>query len=823
MTTLDHLVRQHHPLTDCANCEWNRKGNYVHDSLYVDGNRASLLGSSDVDSIDLLVIGEAPGSQEIDKDMAFVGPSGQLLRTVLERTGNLTGTVRFTNAVACHPSFTPGKTPEAPSKATINACRPRINDLAQRASNVLVLGNTAKESYLQTTAKISEVRKGMPKPTSHYPKMAQVDGQKIVATFHPAAALRSADYYPSIVGDVRKLKRKYRFKEPAWRAFADYVDIPDCLFELESLIDYELPIAVDIETSSEKDSSFTHPKEWLSISITFRVPLSKDDLYSIVIGGDCLRSDHVLTLLRALLTRNYTIYHNAKFDVQVLMRLGVLSEPKFSFDTMLAHYVLDERPGYHGLKELSEEILGAPDYSDNIKPYVKKAKGDFAAIPRGLLYRYNAFDSYCTYLLWLEFEPKVGGSKQMARLLEQAQELIRIELNGTCVDMDYLDRLDQELTDELKAMETDLEQYYPAAFDKKSKPKAKNVNSVPQTKAALAALDIKVQDTSRPVLVRAVDRYQTGTMQHTFLVKLLAHRKVKKLHGTYVKGTRKRIIDGRVFPTFLQHGTVFGRLSSRNPNIQNIPRDKRIKLLYVAAPGNVLVQCDYSQVELRVIACESEDTYLQGVFKDPTRDIHGEVSDRLFGKGNWTKEDRVRAKVYVFGSIYGLSPFSIALSYGIPEAQAAKEQREFFSLIPDVMRWRDEITHRAIKDQRLMTHFGRIRRFPLITRSNKESVYKEALAFMPQSTANDICLESMVKLNRAFRNPEVKWHGDIPQIKFLVHDSITVECHEEDQVAVLMIMRSIMELTPKGVYSTFVPFAVSAEVGTSWGNLQEVG
>lgn len=776
-----------------------------------------------MDSIDLLVIGEAPGSQEIDKDMAFVGPSGQLLHTVLGRTGNLTGTVRFTNAVACHPSFSPGKTPEAPSKSVINACRPRVTALAQRASKVLVLGNTAKESYLQTTAKISEVRKGMPKPTSHYPKMIQVDGQKIVATFHPAAALRSADYYPSIVGDIRKLNRKYKFKDPKYTAYSEISDKAPLIFSLSMLDKLKLPIAVDIETSSEKDGSFTHPKEWLSISISYMLDEPNTNIFTDVIGGELLDDPDVRAKLRTILGNNYTIYHNAKFDVQVLMRLGVLSEPRFSFDTMLAHYVLDERPGYHGLKELSEEILGAPDYSDNIKPYVKKAKGDFAAIPRGLLYRYNAFDSYCTYLLWLEFEPKVGGSKQMARLLEQAQELIRIELNGTCVDMDYLDKLDQELTDELKAMETDLEQYYPVAFDKKGKPKAKNVNSVPQTKAALAALDIKVQDTSRPVLVRAVDRYQAGTMQHTFLVKLLAHRKVKKLHGTYVRGTRKRIIDGRVYPTFLQHGTVFGRLSSRNPNIQNIPRDKRIKLLYVAGHGNVLIQCDYSQVELRVIACESEDTYLQGVFKDPTRDIHGEVSDRLFGKGNWTKEDRVRAKVYVFGSIYGLSPFSIALSYGIPEAQAAREQREFFSLIPGVMAWRDEITHRAIKDQRLMTHFGRIRRFPLITRSNKESVYKEALAFMPQSTANDICLESMVKLNRAFRNLDIRWVGGSPQIKFLVHDSITVECHEEDQEAVLFIMQSVMTSVPESVYSDFVPFAVSAEVGTSWGNLQEIG
>jgi uracil-DNA glycosylase family 4 len=811
---LRHMTSKH-PLADCENCPLKEKGNYVLDSAIRAGIGLPMAGSDGLDSIDLLVIGEAPGAQEINQGMAFVGPTGQLLRTLLAKTGQDSGHVRLTNAVACHRSFAPGMAPEAPVKAAIQACRPRVLELGRKANAVLVLGNTAKESYLQVSEKISSARKGAPKHPANYPKLTDVpSSQRIVPTFHPAAALRSADYFPSIVSDLQKLSKEFNWVDPEYEVVET---LEDAQLYLGHIILFAEWISVDIETASEKDRDFTHPKEWLSIAITYNV---KDTIFTVVIGGEVLKDQTFRDSLGRVLTEKKTIYHNAKFDVQVLMRLGVLDSPRVSFDTMLAHYVLDERPGYHGLKELSEELLGAPDYSAVIKPYIKKSKGDFGAIPRDILYRYNAFDAYCTYLLWRTWYSKVGSSKLFNRLIEQSQELIRVELDGVAIDLDYLGTLDQEITEQISEVETILGGYYPTPTDPK---KRVNVNSVPQTKTAIKALGIKgMLSTDKKAVAKALEQAEVGTREHDFLLNLAAHRKIKKLHGTYVKGTRKRMIDGRIYPTFLQHGTVFGRLSSRNPNIQNIPRGSRIKDLYIPNQGNVFVQCDYSQVELRVIACEAQDEYLQGVFLDSTRDIHGEVSDRLYGVGNWTKEDRVRAKEYVFGSIYGLSPHSIAQRFSISEAQATKEQNQFFELIPDVMTWRQEVMSRAIKDRKLITHFGRVRRFPLITKANKKDIGKESLAFLPQSTANDICLESFVMLSKAFRNPEADWHGFVPRVRVLVHDSIMVECAEEDQQAVIDLMQYIMESTPIEVYSTYVPFAVSAEVGNSWGSLQEV-
>lgn len=801
-----------HPLTDCESCPFNEKGIFVPDAV-----------GHNVDPeqhIPLLVIGETPGSQETQKKQSFIGPTGQLARTLITKSGFQLNDVVMTNAVACHPPFTPGVPPIKAPKAAIEACRPRVQDLGSRASKVLVMGNVAKESYLMVQSAITDLRKGKPRIPKDFPKLHALkimpEDQVIIPTFHPAAALRSADYFPSIVRDINKFNITYNWEDPEYGAFDQLSDSDHVLLLLRGISESGYMVAVDIETAVDKEKSFTHPDEWLSISLAYRDNTGR--LWALVIGGDLLFSLEILELLKRILTENRTIYHNGKFDVQVLVRLGVIESPILTHDTMLGNYVLDERPGHHGLKGLSSELLGAPDYDADIKPYTRGKHGNYGNIPKGMLYKYNAYDTVCTYLIHEYQESRIKRNRTYPRLLQQSRELIDIELDGICVDIPYLDTLDAQYLLNIKYVEDQLREFYvPNANGDR------NPSSVPQTMAAAKNLRItSMTDTAAATIKRAYDLAPPNSSQRKFLALLLEHRKLKKLYGTYINGTRKKMVGDRVYPTYLQHGTVFGRLSSRNPNIQNVPRGSTIRKLFVPAPGNVFVQCDYSQVELRVIACEAQDKYLQGVFMDPSRDIHGEVSDKLYGPGNWTKEDRVRAKVYVFGSIYGLEPYSIGLAYGIPESQADKEQREFFSLIPDTMRWRQEVITTVYRQQYLDTYWGRRRRFPLITKMNKASIGKEALAFLPQSTANDICLESMVALNLALKHEDIAWIGQRPRIKILVHDSIMVECDKRDMQAVIDLMRFIMESVPREKYSTFAPFAVSAEYGNSWGELQEV-
>lgn len=813
---------QRHPLANCEECAWSNEKKYSYVPAKHNGNG------------ELLIIGEAPGAMEIQKGEPFVGPTGQLLMMTAKKVGLDISNATLDNAVACHPRFFPGSKPEKPTPAIVAACKPRLmGTIEPQVTTVLLLGKTATQSFTGQVEKITEARKGPPRVLPH----PNVPDQtvKVIPSFHPAACLRSADYFPSLVKDLRKvnaepiiwqepevdiyappwivpedeklLKTYRKFYDPNIKAGdvygLDWYAIDSLKTKLKSVVGtgdpFDRPwITVDIETDSDKESSFTHPNAWLSISIAF------SPKYAIVIGGEYLDDPEIRDLIRQVLLTNRTTYHNAKFDVQVLMHLGIIDEPVFTHDTMLGNYVLDERPGYHDLKGLSRELLGVGNYSAAIKPYVRGKYGRFGNIPKPLLYLYNAYDSCCTYGIGEIILPKVRSDRTYRRLLEQSKELIVIELDGIAIDHDYIDKIDLEMSAQLKDLEMRLSKW------------VMNPRSVKQIHRAVDKLKLFMPDTAAKTLERTAALKATSPEAREFLGLLLSHRKLAKLHGTYVLGARKRAIAGRIFPTYLQHGTVFGRLSSRNPNIQNIPRGSTIRRIYVSRPGNALVQCDYSQVELRVIACEAKDKYLQGVFMDPTRDIHGEVSDRLYGPGNWTKEDRVRAKVYVFGSIYGLEPYSIAQAYGIHESQAAREQQEFFTLIPDVMEWREQIVERAQKEQRLTTHFGRVRRFPLVTKHNIRDVGKEGLAFIPQSTANDICLEAMVRVNRYLGG--IQGVG----IRNIVHDSIMVECPIARMDDIGSTVSRIMVDTATEVYSDFAPFEAKAEFGYSWGQLEEI-
>jgi DNA polymerase I-like protein with 3'-5' exonuclease and polymerase domains len=345
-----------------------------------------------------------------------------------------------------------------------------------------------------------------------------------------------------------------------------------------------------------------------------------------------------------------------------------------------------------------------------------------------------------------------------------------------------------------------------------------NPRSPQQVMAALNGLGMRPPDTTADTLKMLHDKEFTKspTSEKTkFLDAMLRYRKEQKVMSTYIKGPRKRLLDGRVYPTYMLHGSVSGRTASRNPNMQNIVRSPEIRRLYVPDEGNLFVQADYAQIELRVAAAYARDKRMQEVFRDPSRDIHGEIADVLYGEGNWTKEQRVRAKATVFGSLYGREAASIAQEFGIPHSEAYAIQKAFFAMMPELAEWRDKVQHKVFKGgQALQTHFGRKRRFWLITKQNKMDVSKEALSFLPQSTANDITLAALVQLRRDFHNTDVK-----PRIP--VHDSIMFECPAQEAKDVGHHMAETMERVAAEEFSDFVPFTADAEIGRSWGELVE--
>jgi DNA polymerase-1 len=225
------------------------------------------------------------------------------------------------------------------------------------------------------------------------------------------------------------------------------------------------------------------------------------------------------------------------------------------------------------------------------------------------------------------------------------------------------------------------------------------------------------------------------------------------------------------------------------------------------------------------VACLARDTYLRDVLSDPTRDIHGEVATRFFGQG-WTKEDRVRAKAVVFGLVYGREAYSISQDFGIPETEAQRYLNEFFQLIPDVVQWRKQVMAQVMALKPLESPFGRKRRFHLITRENKKDIMNEALGFLPQSTASDICMLAAGRLLDTFSELEEDLRPDPglsrPAMRIFVHDSILVECREDMKDHVAAIMKAVMEDTAREEFDDWIPFFVDVEFGRSWGELEDV-
>lgn len=781
MTTMDRK----HPDAVCEECPWN-----AH----------PYAGEKGPTDAGMLVIGEAPGAQEAAAGIPFVGPSGQLLDKVLAHHGFDSDQIRFTNVVACHPPFVRGQAPEAPPKDVVRCCAPRLRKELLGRKAVLLLGNTAKEAVLGTRTPITKVRQGPPREHASYP------GAKLVATIHPAACLRHSDSFPSLVKDVGKLTTKggqvyVKWEPPKYAAFED----PErATLALQSLGVRRGPIAVDIEVGVEKDASFTHPDDLLCVGIAYAPNRA------FVLGENALKHAEVCAALAAILYDKDVEEHNGKYDDQVLMRLGILKRPVHSFDTMIASYVLDERPGQHGLEGRACETLGAPRWKDKLDRY-KGPRDSYAVVPRHVLYKYNAYDVSQTYLLREHDEKalKRQGLRHVHdHIVEVAHELLYMELDGLGVDVPYLDILTGEYVELLEQLELELQELI--------KWPTFNPRSPQQVMRVLQGFKLPAKDTTADTLTMMLSMCPEGSKRHKWLSVLLEHRKHQKSYGTYVKGTRKRLINGRVYPTYLPHGTTSGRLACRNPNVQNVTRGDKLRRMYVPNEGWVFIQGDYKQAELRAMAVEGRDEYLRDAFNDPDRDILAEVTERFYGP-SWTKEHRVRGKAVVYGVSYGREAPSIAKEYNMAVGEAQGFINTWFGLAKGVAQWRKDIINQVFKEgQALQTHFGRKRRFWLITRDNRVDVEKEALSFVPQSTANDICLSALVRMRRAFGNS-----SDAPRIRIPVHDSLLVECRESDRDDVASEMRRIMEETAAEVYSDFVKFPVDVAFGNNWGELSD--
>jgi len=781
-----------HPLADCDNCPLLNN---------------TLVPSHGRQDASVAVVGEAPGRTEVTKGRPFVGPSGKLLDLTMKEVGVDPADTYRTNTVLCKPPTDKDGSIKPPQKA-IDCCRPRLKAeiAALNEGNgpkyVLALGNFAATEFLGYKTRITRDRIGPPR---------EVNGYTVIPSIHPAAVLRSPDNFLTFENDIGKLVRNIpEWKAPQYEVFDD----PD---ETMALLD-GLPqgvYAVDIETSVEKDITYEHPDKLLCIGIAI------DRSRCVVISSDALASTVVLSRLREWFAENDIIYQNGKFDVGVLHKQGLIPDTKKSifFDTMLASYCLDERPGYHSLEAQSMERLYSPNWKHMTKQYES-----FDYVPSDVLYEYNAYDVANTYALYELLYPSLAGEKQRGlhnMLCRISEHLLHIELRGIKVDTELLEQLDDEFTDNLHKMEEQLKRW------------VDNPRSPQQIKAALNYnFGIVTQSTDKdhltelqtaakhqletPALLDDLDDDEVAGWNelYSFTSLLLHHRKETKLLGTYVRGISNRLTpEGRIQTNLTLNSTTTGRTSSKNPNLQNIPRGSTIRSAFIPdSPDYQLIYADFANIEGRVVCVLSGDTSLQEIILSGTK-VHNVVAEHAFGK-DFSSEEYVAAKSVVHGVNYARTPHGIAEGLGIPLHKAKTVYNAYLDLAPGLPQWHAEIREAVIERQEeLVTPFGRRRRFPLITRFNSEDVFKEAIAFKPQSIASDINTLAGCKLNQLGYD-----------VRLLVHDAVLIQVPREEAAKYQRYIAIVMEQEAQDKFmSKFpdfeMPFPVEPELGENWGEL----
>ena len=395
--------------------------------------------------------------------------------------------------------------------------------------------------------------------------------------------------------------------------------------------------------------------------------------------------------------------------------------------------------------------------------------------------------------------------------LPLAPVIADMERAGIRVDPEELGKMSKTMEKEIRRLEKEIWKLAGSEF---------NVNS-PAQLAEILFDKLNLQPNARRGKAKArstaADILEELSAQHPLPAKIIEYREIAKLKSTYVDALPKLIHPetGRLHTSFSQTGTATGRLSSSDPNLQNIPirteLGREIRAAFVAEKGKILLSADYSQIELRVMAHFSKDPVLVEAFRHG-EDIHARTAQEVFGVGPLAQnaEHRRAAKAINFGIIYGLSPFGLAQQLSIEQKEAAKFINAYFTRYQGVKKYLDNVLEETRKTSVAKTLFGRIRPIPEINSPQmqlRNFAERTALNSPLQGTAADLIKMAMINIDRRLADEELE-----AKMILQVHDELLFEAPKKEQAKLEKLVKEEME----GVYKLAVPLAVEIGVGANW-------
>jgi DNA polymerase-1 len=539
--------------------------------------------------------------------------------------------------------------------------------------------------------------------------------------------------------------------------------------------------------------------------------------------------DTVINALRGPLTNpdKAKYAHNAEYDLIVTSRYGIDVQP-LAFDTMIAEWVLDPNSKFLGLKNFANQYLKIQ--MTEIKELLGTGKKQITMqeVDIDLAGPYAAADAAVTYRAAEYLRPKLEAEPDLWRLYTTLEMplipvIVAMERTGVVLDVPYLADLSDRLALELSALEEKI--YDLSGYGKFNISSPKQLNDVLFGKLGLSVEGLKKTTHGFSTDAATLENLKDA---HPVIEEILKHREISKLKGTYVDALPALINakTGRVHTSYNQAGSSTGRISSSNPNLQNIPirteLGREVRRAFITPPGTLLLAVDYSQIELRVLAHYSDDPTLLEAFAQG-QDIHAATAAVVYGipLSDVTFEQRSFAKRVNFGLIYGMGAFRLARDSNLSVGEARQFIDDYFARLPRVREYLDG-TKRQARTGPLTTLFGRRREFRALinagenstSRSNEVQAEERMAINMPiQGSAADIMKKAMIDLYAALGQ-----HRLNAKMILQVHDELVLEVPEGEIDQTARLVTDVME----NAYELKAPLRANAEIGTNWRDMEPV-
>lgn len=816
-------------------------------------NRSVALTTGPTDAR-VAVVSRSPGHYEALAGKSFSGPSGKVLDHLLQVHGTSRDDVIATNVVLCQSDGT-----EAGFATAQSCCEPRLMNELESVETVIACGREAAWGIIGAT-NIASNRGYVHKEVN--PATDKI--QRIIVTSNPAVVLRDDANYPELVRDFRlALDPLPEPVMPIVRAIDNLDEAKEAIEQMKQMIaaaasgGNDVILSSDIEARGPGDykgsTGLSHRSTLACAGFSIRGERA-------VVFGETVVSDKTFLIehLRELweLRGVRYLWHNGKYDVKVLRTHGINAH--VDEDTMLLSWCLDERPGDpesgaggHSLEWLLKDELGWPKYEPPSVKHFKRtgrfdyygADDDIAAQNRARreLYQYNGFDTAGSLALFEVLKHRAQNDNVWEKpyrslLIRLSETFTRIELEGNLHDVDRAcDLLEREVWPKLRRQTQTLQQ-----ISKRNL----NPNSPKQLEKLLYDDWGVTHDLMRPKIERLGKRSTDQWVREKILLGLYSctdetyreginqfvqilddFKELDKQRGTYLEGlVLRRQPNGRIYTDFKIHGTESGRVSSSNPNLQNITRTKEglpnIRATFVPDPGCVFVSADLSQAELRTIAVLSGDENLQSIYRDTSRSLHKEVAAEFYGDG-FTYEQYVRAKNINFGVAYWQSAFSFAQMYNMPQDEAQRYIDFWWERFPKVWEWTKAMEKQVMEVGEIQSPFGHKRRFYVIPADESGRIHtvKQGINFLPQNIAANITLWALCDFTEWL---VVNDFWDICQPRITVHDSILINVEESEAMFFGNKLKEFLEMAPQRAIGWDFPYKADVSTGPNWGSLHEI-